>query len=180
MNIVFRHRRCVGLKKMSSRTALLLIFSLTVPIIMTAQSDSAQTSGLKDIRKNSFYVELLGNGAVYSINYDRIFPLKEKFALTARIGANEYHGSSTDELSFNFLGGLGILNGGPRSFLEAGVGFTYFTGEPDRLIIINFGYRFQGRKGLVLRGTPMIIINTQSGDVFGDGFWIGFSIGYAF
>ena len=39
-------------------------------------------------------------------------------------GENEYHGSDTNNLSFNLLGAAGILYGGSKHSLE--VRFTYF------------------------------------------------------
>ena len=39
-------------------------------------------------------------------------------------GENEYHGSDTNNLSFNFLDAAGILYGGSKHFLETGIGFT--------------------------------------------------------
>ncbi len=39
-------------------------------------------------------------------------------------GGNEYHGSDTNSLSFNFLDAAGILYGGSKHFLETGIGFT--------------------------------------------------------
>jgi hypothetical protein len=135
---------------------------------------------LKDIRKNSIYLEILGNGAVYSINYDRIVPFKEDVAMFVRLGGNEYHGIKTDQPSYNFLGVAGILYGGPKSFIEAGLGYTHFSGSSDRLVVLATGYRFHGRKGLVFRATPMYIYNSEKGDTFGNSLWIGLSIGFSF
>ena len=87
--------------------------------MLYAQKDGSDYYKLKDIRKNSIYLEILGNGAVYSFNY-------------------------------------------------------------DRLVVLSTGYRFQGRKGLVFRATPMYIYNSEMGDTFGNALWFGISIGFSF
>jgi hypothetical protein len=97
-----------------------------------------------------------------------------------RVGGNQYHGKDTDKLSFNFLGTTGILYGGHIHFFETSIGYTHFTGDPDRLIVFTGGYRFQGWKGLVIRATPMYIYNTEKGDTFGNSLWFGISFGYSF
>jgi len=145
-----------------------------------AQSVNLKESGMKSLRKNSIYFEILGNAAVWSVNYDRIIPLKDEMAMFVRVGGNQYHGKDTDKLSFNFLGTTGILYGDHIHFFETSIGYTHFTGDPDRLIVFTGGYRFQGRKGLVIRATPMYIYNTEKGDTFGNSLWLGLSFGYSF
>ena len=144
------------------------------------QDANIKESGIESIRKNAFYFEILGNAAVWSINYERIMPIEKKLAVFLRIGGNEYHGADTNDLSFNLIGAAGILYGGPKHFLDTGIGYTYFSGSPDRLIIFTGGYRFQGSKGLVVRATPMYIYNTEKGDTFGNSLWFGLSFGYSF
>ena len=147
---------------------------------LTSQGVDLQNINFSSVRKNSIYFELLGNGAVYSFNYDRIVPLKQELALVVRIGGNEYHGISNNRLSWNLIGAAGILVGSRYSFFETSLGYTHFLREQDRLIILTGGYRFQGRKGLVFRATPMFIINTETGDTFGNSLWFGLSLGYSF
>lgn len=144
------------------------------------QEISAPGPEIKHLRMNSVYFEVLGNGAVWSLNYDRIIYSREKTSLFLRVGGNEYHGSSTDNLSFNVIGAAGLINGGLKNFFEASLGYTYFSGSPDRLVVLATGYRFQGSGGLCLRLTPMYIYNTEKGDVFGNSLWFGFSVGYSF
>jgi len=153
---------------------------LTFCVFISAQGTSKSILLTETIRKNSLYLEILGNGAVYSFNYDRLFPIKKTMALVLRVGGNEYHGSQTDEKSYNFLGSIGLISGKSRHFVEPGLGYTYFSGSPDRLIILSVGYRFQGRKGLLVRATPMYINNSEKGDTFGNGLWFGTSIGFSF
>lgn len=147
---------------------------------LNAQDSTSQDQEIKSIRKNSFYFEILGNGVVWSINYERIFPLKDKMAMFLRVGGNEYHGEDTNDLSFNIIGATGILYGGPKNFLDVGVGYTYMSGFPDRLVAITAGYRYQALKGFLLRVSPMYICNSEKGDTFGNSLWVGLSLGYCF
>lgn len=155
-----------------------VIFVFLIP--MNAQLTRSTSSDAQNIRKNSFYFEIMGNGVVYSINYDRIILTREKTAIFLRIGGNEYHGAFTDTLSFNFIVAAGILYGGPSHYFEPGIGFTYFTGSPDRLVVLSAGYRYQGRRGFTFRATPMFIINSEKEDTFGNCLWVGLSVGYSF
>jgi hypothetical protein len=147
---------------------------------LAAQTISDNPTTINQIRRNCFYFELLGNGVWYSVNYDRVFPVAEKLAVFGRIGLGEYHGDDIDQLNFNIIGASGILFGKWKHFLEAGVAYTFMTYYPDHLITITGGYRFLGKKGLVIRMIPMYIINTEKGDTFGNSLWIGVSLGYAF
>ena len=161
------------------------IFLLCLGFIFICDSGNAQDadlkeSGMKNIRKTVFYFEIMGNAAVWSVNFERIIPVGKKLGIFLRIGGNEYHGADTNDLSINIIGATGILYGGSKHFLDTGIGYTYFTGSLDRLIVFTGGYRYQGSKGLVIRATPMYIINTQKGDTFGNDIWFGLSFGYAF
>ncbi|MHC1777770.1 MAG: hypothetical protein AB9834_20390 [Lentimicrobium sp.] len=156
------------------------IVFLFLSVSIFAQQDSLEMQEMNGMRKNSVYFELLGNGAVYSINYDRNILINKETALFLRIGGNEYHGEETSVRSYNLIFAAGLLNGGPRHFFEVESGFTWFSNEPDRLIVLSTGYRYQGRKGLLFRATPMYIINTEKGDTFGNSLWFGLSLGYSF
>jgi len=147
---------------------------------LNAQEVNPKAIDMERIRKNSLYFEILGNGVIYSINYDRIIHLKNKMSIFLRVGGNQYHGKDTDKLSFNFLGATGILYGGPKRFFDTGIGYTHFSGSPDRLIVLTGGYRFYGKKGFSFRATPMYICNSEKGDTFGNCLWFGLSFGYSF
>ena len=160
--------------------SIFLISHILICPSLNAQDGNLKKSGLKNLKRNSVYFEILGNAAVWSVNYDRIMPLKEDMAVFLRVGGNQYHGKDTYKLSFNFLGATGMLYGGPRRFLDTGIGYTYFSGSPDRLITFMGGYRFQGDKGFSFRATPMYIYNSEKGDTFGNSLWFGLSFGYSF
>lgn len=169
-----------GKRRIPFQPEILILIFLFCCAILNAQEIPDNETGYKNIRKNSVYFEFLGNGVVYSLNYDRIFPLSEKLALTARIGGSEYHGSETDTLNFNIIMGAGILYGVKKHYFESGLVYTGMTYFPDNLISVVAGYRFMGLKGFVIRVTPMYIYNTEKGDTFGNSLWVGFSLGYSF
>ena len=102
---------------------------------------------------NSIYLELLGSGGIYSINYDRLFTPN----IGGRIGFS-YLSTEQDfiipeltmyifPLSFNYFVGNG------SSKLEFGAGMTFITGDYDWLgskgsgsVVVanlNIGYRYQ-------------------------------------
>lgn len=159
---------------------LFLIIHILICSSLNAQDENLKISELKNLKRNSVYFEILGNAAVWSVNYDLIMPLKDYVAVFIRIGGNEYHGIDTCKLSFNFLGTTGILYGHNVHFFESSIGYTHFTGYYDRLVVLTGGYRRQGKKGLIIRATPMYIYNTEKGDTFGNSLWFGLSVGYSF
>jgi hypothetical protein len=162
------------------RTSALILITILLASVSLKGQDAGPGTERTMIRKNSVYLEILGNGAIYSLNYDRIIPLKRDLILVARIGGNEYHGIHNGRLSWNLIATAGLLVGTGYNFFEPSLGFTCFQREPDFLIVLATGYRHQGRRGLVFRATPMYIINTARGDVFGNSLWLGLSLGYAF
>jgi hypothetical protein len=84
--------------------------------------------------KNSFYFEFLGNGAYYSLNYDRAFPLKKSEVLFLRIGGATAPEKESDVIHPGIITEIGILSRGDRHFFDAGLGYAQFLGFPDRLV----------------------------------------------
>jgi len=158
------------------KAALLLIVTLLVSSMgliaqTTTDADTCETS----IRKNSIYFEVLGNGLLWSINYDRIIPLKKQFALFVRTGANSI-GSQTEEKKYlNFLCESGILLGGPRFYFDPGVGYTWFPSEQFNMFVIRASTRFQGKNGLMMRVGLLGEVSDSFSTISG-----GFAFGYSF
>lgn len=108
--------------------------------------------GVKDstasIAKNVVFFELFGNGGLYSLNYERLFPFKHNFAITTRIG-----GSLLSQNYKAYSGGIreyghravpvsvSVLYG-KRNKLELGAGYT-----PD--FVINQGNLYDFNNYLV-------------------------------
>lgn len=95
-------------------------------------------------RKNSIYAELLGNGGVYSINYDRIFQLSKQVKIVPRVGFSTLDEVLIFPLEANLL--LSKSNTS-KNFFETGIGLTIL--KP-----------LNGFQDSCLRLTDMIIILT--------------------
>ena len=161
-------------------TLFLFLAAMFLTPVVTAQDISTGRSWNENIRRNSVYLEMLGNGAYYSFNYDRLVPLKNREILYLRIGGSTASEKDSDEIHPGFIFEAGVLSGGIRHFFDAGIGYTQFIDFPDRLIALRAGYRFMGTKGLLVKAAPMYIYNTEKGDVFGNCFYFGLSFGYSF
>jgi len=112
-------------------------------------------------KRNTIFVELLGNGGIYSLNFDRILISKEKWKLAGRVGFT-YH-NFFDDLNSQFYGiplEVSYLLGRSNHFLETGLGVTpvYDTSDgfeqnspkQETLFIITpvrIGYRYQRKEG---------------------------------
>jgi hypothetical protein len=108
---------------------------------------------------NSIYLELLGNGLLYSVNYDRMF--NENFG--ARIGVTYFPALTsffnTVEDIFLMPVTLNTFIGGENNKLEMGVGIVYlqltastiFSEEKQNVSgaaeTLTIGYRYQPRLG---------------------------------
>ena len=178
-------------------TVLCFIFTFSLGYAQEVSEDTLQTA------RNSLYVELGGNGGLYTINYDRILHRGEWFHTSARAG-----------VYYNWWGGgrLGIplevngLFGRKEHFLEMGVSFVYSHGfEPvvhkadpavpssediyhnfaDLRAIGRLGYRYQKPEGgLFFRAayTPNTFVwsATPGGLFSGAWHWFGISVGKSF
>ena len=135
--------------------------------------------------KNTFFVEVLGNAGLYSLNYERFFTP----SLGVRIGAEYVQGEDEgdDFAAAIFPVMATYLLGRGSSHLEAGLGVGLATGTIETGVLGNdfgsaaygtatLGYRYQPpRGGLVFRVgfTPVLL----TGDFHPYG---GVSLGYAF
>jgi len=130
---------------------------------------------------NAFYIEGLGNGGLFSINYDRVVYQGERVHGFIRTGLTEWHADDTNTLDIGIIQEGGILYGGPNHFFDSGVGVTLWTSDIEAFIVPRIGYRFVSPEGLFIRVSPaMLVINTgDKEDSFG-GYWLGLAVGYSF
>ena len=162
-------------------TLTVLFFSLY--LISTAQVVEEEEPPAKPATPNAsqLYVELLGPGILYSINYDTRFGKKEKgFGMRAGLGITYDQGDG----AFMIPVGLNYLTGHGGNYFEMGGGATLVTGDllegQGVYGFLSLGYRRQAykKKGVTWRAafTPLFF--------FEDGFtlipWAGFSVGYRF
>ena len=90
-------------------------------------------SHAQTIKKNSVYVEVFGNGFVYSVNYDRIIPLSDQLKLAPRVGF-EYlaqkktyspiYGQFHIPVELNLLWAKRAQS---KNFVETGLGLTLLS-----------------------------------------------------
>jgi hypothetical protein len=138
-------------------------------------SISVQKNTNPKIRRNSIYGELFGNGFIFSINYDRIFFIKDnKFSFRAGI-LYLFTDNLITSIEINYL--RGTVN-----HLEMGIGATMFKALDNYTFIIclrPFGYRFQsGDKGRIhFRIAPLFLNPINRDDRFFLRNWLGISWG---
>lgn len=151
------------------QSVILTILSIFATGFATAQIDSLErkqfdttVAQCKDstsvVRKNTVFAEVGGNGVIYSINYDRLFDVSEKFKLSGRIGVhftNKFPLRYYRTISFpvEFSGLYSFYK--KKHFIEFGSGLTYLnsfdnvTRHTEDIIILalRLGYRFQRPEG---------------------------------
>ena len=157
----------------ASKTILLLLF--LIPSLCLAQDETNKAF----FKKNSVYVEILGEGMLYSLNYERIVSNNGKFNTSVKIGGN-YLG---DNLFFIPMGVSEII-GRKNHHLETGLGlsasfFSESISEGYLWLTGRLGYRYQKPSGNFLfkaMYTPIIVASNVDGGLI----WFGISVGYAF
>lgn len=133
-----------------------LIFAATVGSLILF----AQTNGSAQNKQNQLYLELGGNGLIYSVNYERL--LSENLTVKGGIGVTP--GLIFVEGTFFAIPvTMSYIVGSDRSKFETGPGITLFTGTNAKIfglptgdISILFisgilGYRYVSSSGFVWR-----------------------------
>jgi len=141
-----------------------LIFLLISLFIVNVWSQVPNNQTKLILKRNSIYAELAGNGFWYSVNYDRYLPVKDNYGFILRAGLAYY-----DKLFPMFEANL--MSGKNKHHFETGLGYTVFN--HGHVVFARMGYRYHGKKGLLLRAAPMYC--------FTENFpWFGISVGYSF
>ncbi|MEM9930358.1 MAG: hypothetical protein AAF840_11105 [Bacteroidota bacterium] len=128
----------------------------------------------------SISFELGGVGGVASLNYERVFLERKRYALAGRVGLSFAPVDRNNGTAIIIPVLVEALIGRSRSRLELGVGqgFTVTTkGNPFALTIASVGYRFQGNNSRFyyrIAYTPLVsyLIDFQVQH------WGGIGIGY--
>lgn len=146
-------------------------------------------------KNNSVYLELGGNGGLYSVNYDRMIRLSNQFRFAPRIGIS-WLGKDRFNLPLE-TNLLWAKNKGAKNFAEVGVGATFIQNadnfikdfhiklpnENEKInttaFITRVGYRHQKPNGgIMYRGAFNLIFNKELNNKVQP--FVGFSIGYTF
>jgi hypothetical protein len=156
-------------------------------------SFSQKTDSLQ-LPKNSLFLELGGNAFGFgSINYERVFPLSDKFYISGRVGLGAFYFMNISSISIPILGNV-IFKIANILSLEAGFGTTLFFKKEqdspeesglDPLLTGLIGLRLQHPgKGFCFRAGFTPIIETRKIDpyLFTQTFtpFAGVSFGYSF
>jgi hypothetical protein len=181
-----------------------LTMSLIVGAAATARADESEVLQAKSERsaKNSIYVELGGNGALYSLNYERFFiddAAVRIGAMFMSVSATASGGGTTASASASWFAAplmfsyLGV--GSPNHKLELGGGavMMYFSGSGTSSFATNIS-----ASGFVIAPTATVgyrYVPTDGGFNFKAGFtpfliaaagqthfypWAGIAAGYGF
>lgn len=185
---------------MLKKLFILLILALNTGL--SAQRDSVQLEDgtvlynlpAKRPPKNALFIELGGNGGIYSLNYDRILVNKARFRTSLRGGFALLPVDRT--LDLIFVAEHNFLFGRERHFIESGLGLNYIRSlqfeagstnyvSEQGIGVLRLGYRYQERmdEGLFFRaGLTPFLLQTNEHDkvesIFQ--FWMGLSAGANF
>jgi hypothetical protein len=146
------------------RSAALILILISFSILTPAQDDS--------LRRNNVYLEVLGTGVIYSLNYERDFNtwsgIRTGFSYFSLPGGVSNSGAHTDIFFIPILMGNFMFKfSGTGNALELGAGYAYGPA-------LSIGYRYSPLNGGFLfriTYTPIFFTsNTRT--------WGGISFGY--
>jgi hypothetical protein len=159
------------MNKMKKIISNYILFIILITWIIYPHKNLAQT----EISNNSIYLELLGNGVAYSINYDRMI----SEYVGARIGLSYIpeHETFFDKVGDTFIvpALINYFVGKGSSKLELGAGIIYIGGDKNTHYI---GF-FSPKRNSAIRGTATFGYRHQSADG-GFVFRIGFTPFFGF
>ena len=136
--------------------------SLMLCVCLLHMNAQTGTEDMPEPKKNSIYLEGLGNGFYYSVNYDHLFSMKNnpKIGVGTRIGISygTYKWIFGMRFTLTTLPAEIYFSYGKKSCLELGLGYTtvfeeYISvfEENNREGIITFrsSYKYRGPKGFI-------------------------------
>lgn len=140
--------------------------------------------GTSTSRPNALSIELLGRGALYSIDYDR--------SVSSSVGLGfgfSYFGASDQGITFSaavvpFYVNFYFAPGPSRVFISGGADFVYVSANVQDYLgfsatgvlgTAGVGYEYRGDGGFLFRLAPYVLIGAGGTQV-----WGGVSFGYAF
>ena len=162
--------------------------------LLSSLMSFSQKSDSLQLPKNSLSLELGGNACGFgSINYERVFPIADKFYISGRVGLGAFYFMNISSISIPVLGNV-IFKVVNILSLEAGLGTTLFFKKKkdspkesglDPLLTGLIGLRLQHPgKGFCFRAgfTPIVELRTTDPYVFTQTLtpFAGFSFGYSF
>lgn len=172
---------------------ILLSFIIGSTIFSTAFGQ--QITDTSNISKNTIYFEALGNGGIYSVNYDRILFTKKLFKISGGIGISYFPPSIRYNHIFTYPVEITFLYG-RKNHLEVGIGYTPVFNLYNEDIfkvydiysypVLRIGYRFQKLNGGFFFKTGLLLYFldtdfTKDYSIYGNNkTWLGLGVGYTF
>jgi len=166
---------------------IILLSKILLGWLILFQCNAAGQTLATNFKQNQLYLELGGNGLIYSINYERL--LSENFTLRGGFGITP--GLIFVEGTFIHIPvTASYLIGSKTSKLELGLGATYFAGKDTEIFGLDagdqflvfltgiIGYRYTSPAGFVFRVLFTPIYNSEEDPYFYPSF--GLSFGFAF
>ncbi len=160
-------------------------FFILIFILLIALTRSFAQNEIRSFRgsKNAVYGEFIGNGAVYSLNYERLFYKKDFFSANLRFGGEYIPKTWFDDKNPTaiFILGVNELFGSGKHKLEIGMNLVPIIDDDTNNVPVavsgNVGYRLQPQNnGLLFRIGAVPLLHTNKGlALIG-----GVSLGYAF
>jgi len=139
---------------------IILLSKILFGWLILFQCNAAGQTQTTNFKQNQLYLELAGNGLIYSINYERF--LSEDFTIRGGFGITP--GLIFVEGTFIHIPvTASYLIGSKTSKLELGLGATYFAGEDTEIFGLDagdqslmfltgiIGYRYTSPAGFVFR-----------------------------
>jgi len=139
---------------------IILLSKILFGWLILFQCNAAGQTQTTNFKQNQLYLELAGNGLIYSINYERF--LSEDFTIRGGFGITP--GLIFIEGTFIHIPvTASYLIGSKTSKLELGLGATYFAGEDTEIFGLDagdqslmfltgiIGYRYTSPAGFVFR-----------------------------
>ncbi len=140
------------------------LYSLVLTLLIFAVTPAKAQQAQEQLRRNSIFLEVGGNGGFYSLNYDRMLLEAEYWRLAGRAGVMYYSTVSggREEGRSSWLAvplEVSWLHGRKSHFLELGLGVTPLyqkypqegsvapESELRLLPVGRLGYRYQQREG---------------------------------
>lgn len=129
--------------------------SLILSVCLLHMNAQTESQDMPSPRKNSIYLEGLGNGIFYSINYDHLFSMKNnpKIGVATRIGFSHgtYQWLFGTTITLTTLPAEIYFSYGKKSCLELGLGYTVFFEDNymDGMFAFRSSYKYRGSEGFI-------------------------------
>ena len=130
-----------------ARRIIFIIFA--VLLIFAAHSYSQRAYNYYYIH-NSFFAEGATRGAIYSINYDRVFRFGEELNYSYRIGGSYYNSRLSGSVGISAFAGEGAHHPEISALVQPSAKVSYKEIKPSDIqsnFIGTFGYRYQKLDG---------------------------------